>query len=86
MKLQILIPQYKETDEIVKPLLGSKEYRDKTELRFAEYYRKHRALWDNIPLQDKMQISNGVRGRSVNEGMLMKAITIDDWLEKVNSL
>ena len=40
-------------------------------------------MWNDTPQYDKMQISNGVRSRSVNEGMLMEAITIDDWLKKI---
>lgn len=64
----------------------NKEYRDSTEKRFAEYYKKRKNLWEGVTLQDKMQISNGVRSRSIQEGMLMEAITIDDWLEKIEKL
>ena len=59
------------------------EYRDNTERRFAEYYRGHKEIWQGIPIQDKMQISNGVRSRSVMEGMQMEALTIDDWIKQV---
>ena len=64
----------------------NKEYRDSTELRFADYFRKHEDLWDGIPSQDKMMISNGVRSRSVQEGMLMEAVTIDQWLRHIREL
>lgn len=64
----------------------NREYRDLTERRFAEYYIKHKGLWDSIPTPDKMMISNGVRTRSVNEGMLMEAITIEDWLKRMEVL
>ena len=64
----------------------NKEYRDSTELRFSEYYKKHKSLWDGIPAPEKMQISSGVRTRTVNEGMLMEAVTIDDWLRKIRKL
>ena len=64
----------------------NKEYRDSTEKKFAEYYKKRKNLWEGVTLQDKMQISNGVRSRSIQEGMLMEAITIDDWLEKIEKL
>lgn len=64
----------------------NREYRDMTELRFADYYEKHRDLWDGIPVQEKMQISNGVRTRSVSEGMMMEAITIDGWLRHVEEM
>lgn len=60
------------------------EYRINVEKRFKSYYKKYKKLWDKIPEQDKMQISNMVRSRSINEGMLMEAITIEDWLNKIN--
>lgn len=63
----------------------NREYRDMTESRFSEYYAKYRNLWDSIPLSDKMKISNDVRTRSVNEGMLMESITIDEWLKKMEA-
>ena len=62
------------------------EYRDATEKRFAEYYNKYKQLWKKVTLQEKMQISNGVRTRAIGEGMLMEALTIDDWLTKIEKL
>ena len=64
----------------------NKNYRDETERRFSIYYRKRRSLWDAVSMSDKMQISNGVRSRSVNEGMQMEAVTITDWLRHINKL
>lgn len=64
----------------------NKEYRDSTEKRFAEYYRKHKDMWNTMPINDKMAISNQVRSRSVTEGMRMEAITIDAWLRHVEEL
>lgn len=64
----------------------NKEYRDSTERRFGQYFRKRKDLWDAIPAQDKMQISNGVRGRVVMEGMQMEAVTIDAWLKHILKL
>lgn len=64
----------------------NREYRDQTERRFAAYYKKHRDLWQAVPTADRMQISNGIRSRSVNEGMLMEAVTIDGWLRYVETL
>lgn len=64
----------------------NREYRDMTERYFAKYYQKRKGLWDSVPIQDKMQISNGVRTRSVNEGMLMEAISIADWLKHIETL
>lgn len=65
---------------------NNKEYRDTTERRFAEYYKKYKKYWDAIPTQDKMQISNGVRSRSVNEGMQMEIVTIAEWLKHIEKL
>lgn len=64
----------------------NKEYRDNVEKRFKIYYLKHKKMWDDISNQDKMQVSNAVRSRSVNEGMLMEAITISDWLNKIEKI
>mgnify|MGYP002623827950 CR=1 FL=1 len=59
------------------------EYRERTERRFAKYFRKHRKKWDSLTQQEKAVISNGVRQRSVMEGMLVEPITVDDWLDRV---
>lgn len=64
----------------------NKHYRDDVEKRFSEYYKKHKNQWDDIPDPDKMAISNGVRSRSVQEGMPMEAITIGDWLDHISKL
>ena len=58
-------------------------YRDNVEKRFAEYFRKYKSLWDSIPVQEKMMISQGVRQRSVMEGMLLEALTIDQWIDRI---
>lgn len=60
-------------------------YRKATEERFAVYFEKHKDLWDTLPTGDKMMISNGVRSRSVGEGMLMEAVTIDQWLRQIKT-
>lgn len=64
----------------------NREYRDSTELRFSDYFRKHEDLWGNVTIQDKMAISSGVRMRSVQEGMRMETITIDGWLSHIKKL
>lgn len=64
----------------------NQQYRNMTENRFSQYFGKYESMWKNAPLQDKMQISNAVRSRSVNEGMMMEAITIDDWLKHIKKL
>lgn len=64
----------------------NQEYRDATEKRFADYYAKHKAVWEAIPTNDKMMISNMVRSRSVMEGMGMETATIDGWLKHIETL
>lgn len=61
----------------------NKAYRDKVEKRFAKYYAKYKERWNKLSDQEKMMISNGVRSRSVNEGMPMESITIDQWLKHI---
>lgn len=66
--------------------VGSSEYRNKVEHDFANHFKRHKQLWDDMPSQQKMMISQGVRQRSVMEGMLMEAITVEDWLKKILAL
>ena len=61
----------------------NKEYRDSTERRFSAYFTKHKAMWESVSPVDRMAISNGVRGRSINEGMGMETQTLDQWLKHV---
>ena len=56
-----------------------KDYRDKTELRLSKYFKKHKEHWEKLSDTDKMMISNGIRTRSVYEGMPMESITINEW-------
>lgn len=64
----------------------NRAYRNETEKRFADWFVKFEKYWKQIPDAQKMQISNGVRSRSVNEGMQMEKITIDGWLKKIKKL
>lgn len=63
----------------------NQEYRRSTERRFAEYFRKHHAKWEAVPDTDKLLVSQGVRQRSIMQGMLMEALTIDQWLERIQN-
>lgn len=64
----------------------NQQYRMATEKHFQGWLKKHKDLWDEIPIQDKMFISNQVRSRSVMEGMQMENMTIDDWITKVEAM
>lgn len=62
------------------------DYRRAVESRFREYYAKHMGQWQAVSDQEKVVISNGVRQRSIMEGMPMEALTIAQWLEHVQQL
>jgi glycosyltransferase involved in cell wall biosynthesis len=64
----------------------NKEYRDMTEKHFQKYYKKHKKHWNEISPMDKIQISQGIRGRSVMEGMQLESMTIDGWLKHIESM
>jgi glycosyltransferase involved in cell wall biosynthesis len=66
--------------------MDNQEYRNSTEAHFADYYRTHKKTWENFPYQEKVNISQGVRSRSVQEGMHMESMTIDDWLKHIEKL
>ena len=59
------------------------EYRVKTERRFAQYFRKHKSLWDSVPTADKVKVSAHAREKVMRQGMLLEAVTIFDWLKGV---
>lgn len=64
----------------------NKGYRDAVEKRFSRYYAKYKARFNSLSDQERMIISNGVRSRSVGEGMTMEILTIGEWLEHISKL
>lgn len=64
----------------------NQQYRLATEKHFQGWFEKHKDIWNEIPLTDKMIISNQVRSRSVMEGMHMENVTIDDWIGNVEAM
>ena len=64
----------------------NRDYRDSTERKFSEYFRKYKEVWDSVGERDKMIASNHLRARSVNEGMGMESVTIADWLAHIQTL
>ena len=64
----------------------NQEYRQLTEKHFSKYYKKYKKTWTVFPSAEKMQISQGVRGRSVMEGMQMENMTINEWLSEIEKL
>ena len=64
--------------------IGTKEYRDRTEKCFSDYFKKYEYLWDEAPQEMKMGISNGIRQRVVMQGMEMETETLDQFLTRIN--
>lgn len=64
----------------------NKEYRDKTELRFKEYYLKFKMITDAVSLEMKTQVIAGIKNRMFQEGLLMESITFDDWIKHILEL
>ena len=64
----------------------NQEYRNSTEKHFSEYFKKHKKTWETFPYQEKVNISQGIRGRSVQEGMMMESMTVDEWLRHIEEL
>jgi len=65
--------------------IGTKEYRDKAERKFSEYFRTFELLWNTAPDQLKMMVSNSIRQRVVMEGMEMETETLKQFLDRVKS-
>lgn len=66
--------------------IETQEYRDGAERRFAEYFKKWEYLWNEAPDQMKMQISSGIRQRTVMQGMEMETETLDQFLKRIKEL
>jgi len=66
--------------------MENQEYRNATEAHFANYYRTHKSTWESFPYQEKVNISQGIRGRSVQEGMRLESMTVEEWLKHIETL
>jgi hypothetical protein len=62
------------------------EYRHATELRFKEYWLKHKNLHDTIPQDAKAQIIMGIKNRMYAEGMVLETITFNEWIKQVENM
>ena len=61
----------------------NKEYREATEKRFTEYYKKFKFLFDAIDEKIKAQIIMTIKNRMFQEGLLLESITFDDWIKHI---
>ena len=66
--------------------ISTKEYRDTAEKCFSDYFKKWEYLWNEAPQQMKMQISSGIRNRSVQQGMEMETETLDHYIERMKNM
>jgi glycosyltransferase involved in cell wall biosynthesis len=64
----------------------NEKYRKVVSKRFSRYWKKHKKQFNKLTDQEKATISVGVRQRSVCEGMLMEAITLDQWLDRIEQI
>lgn len=64
----------------------NKEYRYSTEIRFKEYWKKHKYLHDSIPQDIKVQIIMGIKNRMYGEGMVLESQTFNEWIRKVEEM
>lgn len=62
------------------------EYRNATERRFRDYWLKYRNLHNAVPQDIKTQIIMGVKNRMYAEGMVLEAVTFNDWIKKVEAM
>lgn len=68
-------PEWKDPENIA--------FREATEKRFAEYYAKWKDTWLKVEPHEKVKVSEDVRGRNIEKGMLIETITVDDWLKAI---
>lgn len=66
--------------------IETQEYRDGAEKCFSDYFKKYEYLWNEAPDQLKMQVSQGIRQRTVQEGMQMETETLSQFIERVKAL
>lgn len=62
------------------------DYRRAVELRFKEYYKKYKKLFDEASEQMKNQIIMGIKNRMFKEGMFLEQVTFADWIKKIQKL
>ena len=65
---------------------SSVEYRKATELRFKEYWLKHKNLHDSIPQDAKAQIIMSIKNRMYMEGMVLETLTFNEWIKQVENM
>ena len=63
-----------------------KKYRDAVEKRFAEYFIKMENLWNALVPNEKAELSNKLREKAVNEGLVIESVSLPQWLEHLKEI
>lgn len=61
-------------------------WRDPTEARFGQYFRRWAELWEAVPEAEKIAAADRQRRRNVLEGMGLERETLADWLRQIEDL
>lgn len=61
------------------------DYLEKTERRFAQYWKEFKSLTESIDSQIKTQIIMGIKNRFFGEGLLLERITFNDWIKHIEN-
>ncbi len=64
----------------------NKEYRDMVEKRFQKYWNKYKYLHDGISEEEKNSIIMGLKNRMFTEGVILEAITFNEWITQIENL
>lgn len=62
------------------------KYRYETEMCFKEYFKKHKALFNEIPESERFKIVAGSKNRVLKQGVLTEKFTFDEWIKHIEAL
>lgn len=62
------------------------KYRYETEICFKEYFKKHKALFNEIPEPERFKIVAGTKNRVLKQGVLTEKFTFDEWIKHIEAL
>ena len=57
------------------------EYREKVEKRIYDFLKKYLDIWNQYPINQKMELSEQMRNRQIAKGMYMESFTFDSWIK-----
>lgn len=62
------------------------KYREEAERRVGGFYTKHRELWDAVPAQQKVEMSNDIRPQHIRKGMQIEQMSLPEWLRHIEMI